>query len=174
MSILSRFLRHDEPAAAQPVELLLREHHIPYELHHHPPAYSAQRLAACEHVPGKLVAKVVIAFADGRMLMLVLPATANLNLMKLAEAVETEDVRVARENEFAAVFADCEVGAMPPFGNLYDLPVLVDRSLAADEEILFPAGTHTETVRMRYADFADIVHPRVADLASSSPCLPYR
>ena len=174
MSLLDRLLHHDEPAAARPIEMLLRDSHISYELHHHPPAFSAQRLAACEHVPGQMVAKVVIAFADERMLMLVLPATAQVNLMKLAEAVETEQVRVARENEFAAVFTDCEVGAMPPFGNVYGLPVLVDRCLAEDEQILFQAGTHTDTIKMRYADFADLVHPRVADLASRTPCTPYR
>src|SRR5512144_805246 len=172
MSPLNRLLHHDEPVAARPIEMLLRDSHVSYELHHHPPAFSAQRLAACEHVPGKMVAKVVIAVAADRML--VLPATAQVNLMKFAEAVETENVRVARENEFAAIFADCEVGAMPPFGNIYGLPVLVDRSLAEDEEILFQAGTHTDTIRMRYTDFADLVHPRVADLASRTPCLPYR
>src|SRR3990172_9252152 len=174
MSILSRFLRRDTPEPHGAVETLLRERSIPFEVHHHPPAFTAQHLAACEHVPGKMVAKVVIAFADERMLMLALPATTNVNLMKLAEATGTEHVRVARENEFAAVFTDCEVGAMPPFGNLYDLPVLVDRSLAEDEEILFPAGTHTDTIQMTYADFADLVHPRVADLGSRTPCLPYR
>ena len=174
MGILSRFLNHDAPEPERGVETLLQERAVAYEARHHPPAFSAQRLAACEHVPGQMVAKVVIAFADERMLMLVLPAPANVNLMKLAEATETENVRLARENEFAAVFADCETGAMPPFGNLYGLPVLVDRSLAGDEQILFQAGTHTDTIRMRYADFAELVHPRVADLASRTPCLPYR
>ena len=174
MSILSRLLRHEPPDQQGTVETLLRERDIRFEVHHHPPAFSAQHLAAREHVPGDMVAKVVIAFADEQMLMLVLPAPANVNLMKLAEATETENVRLALETEFAAVFADCELGAMPPFGNLYDLPVLVDRSLAEDEQILFQAGTHTDTIKMTYADFAEIVHPRVADLASRSPCLPYR
>ncbi len=174
MGILSRFLRRNEAETLPPVEALLRERGIPYVMHHHPPAFTAQRLAAFEHVPGKMVAKVVIAFADEQMLMLVLPAPSSVNLMKLAEAAETENVRLALESEFATVFPDCETGAMPPFGNLYGLPVLVDRSLAEDEEILFPACAHTETIRMRYADFAEIVRPRVADLASRRPCLPYR
>jgi len=174
MGILSRFLRHEDPRPERQVETLLRERHVPYELHHHPPAFTAQHLAAAEHVPGKMVAKVVIAFADERMLMLVLPATAKVNLMKLAEVTGTENVRLAREDEFAAVFADCEVGAMPPFGNLYNLPVLVDRSLAEDEQIIFQAGAHTDTIKMSYADFAQIVHPLVADLGARTPCLPYR
>jgi Ala-tRNA(Pro) deacylase len=164
MSLLSRLLHHDEPVAARPIEMLLRDSHVSYELHHHPPAFSAQRLAACEHVPGKMVAKVVIAFADDRMLMLVLPATAQVNLMKLAEAVETEQVRVARENEFAAIFADCEVGAMPPFGNVYGLPVLVDRSLAEDEQILFRRGRTRTRSGCATRTSTDLVHPRVADL----------
>src|SRR3990172_10311026 len=137
MGILSRFLNHDAPEPDRGVEALLQERAVTYEARHPPPAFSAQRLAASEHVPGQMVAKVVIAFADDRMLMLVLPAPANVNLMKLAEATETENVRLAQENEFAAVFADCETGAMPPFGNLYGLPVLRHPPPSEDHPNLF-------------------------------------
>ena len=135
-------------------------------VHGHALAYTAQEVAAAEHVPGRLVAKVVIAFADDRMVMLALPAPETIDLMKLAEEMCTDNVRLATEDEFASVFADCETGTMPPFGNLYGIPVFVDKRLAADDRIVFQAGTHTHTIELDYAAFADLVHPRIADFAN--------
>lgn len=151
------------------LEAYLREHQVAFHEQHHITAYTAQALAAAEHVPGKMVAKVVMVLADGKQVMLVLPAPARVNFLKAAAALGASNVRLAHEEEFAATFPDCEVGAMPPFGNLYGVPVYVDKALAEDETIIFPAGTHTETMSVRYADFARLVQPTVADLASPAP-----
>jgi len=146
------------------LEAFLREHSVPFEVHHHPPAYTAQRVAQAEHVSGRLVVKVVMAFADGKMVMLAVPAHRNANLARAAETAGANEVRLAHEDEFAAAFPDCEVGAMPPFGNLYGIPVYADRELAEDETIVFNAGTHEDAIHMKYGDFERLVEPTVADL----------
>jgi Ala-tRNA(Pro) deacylase len=143
----------------------LGEHRVPYQVQQHPEAFTAQEVAASEHVPGRFVAKVVVVFADAQKALLVLPATHQVNLVQAAEALGATDVRLAHEDEFAANFPDCEVGAIPPFGNLYGLPVYVDRSLTADDQIIFPAGTHTTTLTVAYPDFARLVEPVVLDFA---------
>ena len=147
------------------LEQYLREQLIEFQMQHHPLAYTAQEVAASEHVPGKELAKTVIARTDDRLVMTVLPATRHVQLAKLAAALGTGQARLAEEREFGASFPDCEVGAMPPFGNLYGVPVYVDRSLTADESIVFRAGTHTDTMRIAYADFARLVGPTVVDIA---------
>jgi Ala-tRNA(Pro) deacylase len=110
-----------------------------------------------------MVAKVVIAVADEHLVMLVLPASSAVDMPRLRVNLGARAVRLAREHEFADRFPDCDTGAMPPFGQRYGLPVYVDRVLAGNETIIFPAGTHTETIRMKYADFAMLVRPIVAD-----------
>lgn len=147
------------------IETYLRENHVTFETHEHARAYTAQEVAASEHIPGKLVAKVVMVFADGNMVMLVLPADHRADMNKVAAALGVHSAWLAEEREFAHVFPDCEVGAMPPFGNMYNLPVYVDRMLSEDEWIVFQAGTHTTTMRMAYADFARLVKPKVVDIA---------
>jgi Ala-tRNA(Pro) deacylase len=144
------------------IEMYLREMAVPYEAQHHPRAFTAQDVAASEHLPGRLVAKVVMLVADGRMVMLVLPAPARVHLPETGRILGARDVRLAEEGEFASIFRDCEVGAMPPFGNLYNVPVYVDRALASEETIYFQAGTHTDTMSMRFADFERLVNPVVA------------
>jgi Ala-tRNA(Pro) deacylase len=161
MSILNRLLTREDPPPA--IEAYLREQHVPFSVHHHPPAYTAQELAHVEHVPGRLVAKVVIACVDDDLVMLCLPAPCRVDLLKLMNMLGTENVRLARETDFAEAFPDCEVGAMPPFGNLYEMPVYVDKRLAADERIVFQACRHTDTVEMSYADFARLAHPIVGE-----------
>ncbi len=146
------------------LENYLTEHHVPFERQQHPVAYTAQEVASSEHVPGELVAKVVMVMADDRLVMAVLPAPYRLDLAKTKTLLGAEDVRLAREDEFAPVFPDCEVGAMPPFGNLYGLPVWVDTALAEDETIICQAGTHTDTVSLTYEDFERLVQPTVAEL----------
>jgi osmotically-inducible protein OsmY/prolyl-tRNA editing enzyme YbaK/EbsC (Cys-tRNA(Pro) deacylase) len=145
----------------------LHDHQVPFVIQHHQTAYTAQDVAASEHLPGQMVAKVVMAVADGDMVMLVLPADHRADLAKARAAVGAHEIWLANEREFADRFPDCEVGAMPPFGNLYDLPVYVDRSLTFDQAIVFQAGTHNETMRIRYADFARLVKPTVVDIARS-------
>lgn len=147
------------------LEDYLREQHVPYELQQHPIAFTAQDVAAREHLPGKMVAKVVMVFVDNQMVMLVLPASYRVNLARVRQILDAEDIRLADEVELGMAFPDCDVGAMPPFGNLYQLPVYVDQSLAEDAAIVFPVGTHTETMRLAYADFALLVRPIVAAFA---------
>jgi Ala-tRNA(Pro) deacylase len=146
------------------LEAYLTEHGVPFEVQEHRPAFTAQRIAASEHVPGRMFAKVVMAEEDGELLMLVLPASKVVDTRKASEIVG-RPVRLATEREFAPRFPDCEAGAMPPFGNLYQVPVVVDRDLGASERIVFQAGTHTVTMSVPYGDFERLVRPTVADLA---------
>jgi Ala-tRNA(Pro) deacylase len=161
MGILSRILTREDPPP--PIEAYLRGQHVPFSVHHHPPAYTAQQLAQVEHVPGRMVAKVVIACVDDELVMLCLPATCRVDHLKLMHMLGTDNVRLARESDFARAFPDCEVGAMPPFGNLYGMPVYVDRSLTEDERIVFQACRHTDTVEMSYADFARLTIPVIGE-----------
>jgi len=147
------------------LETYLRESKVPFQTQHHPQAFTAQEIAASEHVPGKMLAKVVMVMSDGRLVMLALPAPDHVDLAKANATLGAKETRLAEEGEFANAFPDCEVGAMPPFGNLYDLPIYVDKSLAEDETIVFNAGTHTDTMSLKYADFERLVKPTVADLA---------
>jgi Ala-tRNA(Pro) deacylase len=145
------------------LEEYLHEHQIPFQEQQHSRAFTAQDVAASEHIPGKTVAKVVIAFADGRMVMLVLPAPYRVDFSRAVASLGAKQIRLADEAELGGAFPDCEVGAMPPFGNLYHLPVYVDKRLAEDESIVFPVGTHTETMRLKYADFERLVNPTLAE-----------
>src|SRR5262245_16710363 len=104
------------------LENFLREQQIPYQVQQHPVAFTAQDVAAKEHIPGKLVAKVVIVFADNKMVMLALPAPAKVDFIRLGQALGARDVHLASEGELSVAFPDCDLGAMPPFGNLYNLP----------------------------------------------------
>ena len=162
MGLLNRLLAREDPPL--PIESYLREQHVDFSVHHHAPAYSAQRLAAVEHVPGRMVAKVVIAVVDEELVMLCLPAPCRVDLLKLMNTVATDSVRLAREADFAEAFPDCELGAMPPFGNLYKMPVYVDKQLAADERIVFRACRHTDTIEMAFADFTRLAHPMIVEL----------
>lgn len=138
-----------------------QQHGVAYSTTAHPTAYTAQEVAAVEHVPGKLVAKVVMAVASRGPLMLVLPATQRVDVEALREALGDADAHLAHENEFADLFPDCEVGAMPPFGNLYNVSVVVDRSLSEDPVIVFRDGSHRETMQIAYADYERLVGPEV-------------
>jgi Ala-tRNA(Pro) deacylase len=139
----------------------LDEHNIKYTSITHSRAYTAQEVAATMHVPGKELAKTVIVNIDGRLAMAVLPAPHRIDLEQLRDAAGAQRVELASEEEFSSRFPDCEIGAMPPFGNLYGLPVYVTESLTQDEDIVFNAGTHVDAIRMRYADFARLVNPIV-------------
>jgi Ala-tRNA(Pro) deacylase len=137
---------------------------VAYEVLTHPVAFTAQRLAAVQHVKGKQLAKVVVARSESEFIMIVLPAPYHVGLQRARAVTGRQDLEIAHESEFASLFAGCEPGAMPPFGNLYNVPVWVDESLAQDEEIVFNACTHTEAIKMKYSDFARLVHPTVAKL----------
>ncbi|MDR7481704.1 MAG: YbaK/EbsC family protein [Armatimonadota bacterium] len=147
------------------LEQMFRNAQVAYRVTPHPPAFTAQEIAAAEHVSGYEVAKVVMALADDRLVMLVLPAPYRVDLVRLKQQLGAAAVRLAHEREFANVFPDCEVGAMPPFGNLYNIPVYVDRALTADREITFNAGSHRETMTVAYADFERLAQPTVLEFA---------
>jgi Ala-tRNA(Pro) deacylase len=150
------------------LEDYLRENRIPFETQHHPRAVTAQEVAASEHVPGKMLAKTVMVLADREMVMLALPASYQVDLGKAATALGVKEARLAEEEEFEDTFPDCEIGAMPPFGNLYGVPVYVDETLAEDETIVFRSGTHTDTMSVSYADFERLVEPTIAEFARSN------
>lgn len=133
----------------------------------HSPAFTASEVAESAHVAGRDFAKSVIVKIDGVPAMLVLPATRRLLLHELREMLATEDVKLATEPEIRHLFPDCELGAMPPFGNLYGLPVHVTSSLAHEPEIAFNAGTHTEVIKLKYEDFERLVRPTVIDLVTT-------
>jgi Ala-tRNA(Pro) deacylase len=139
----------------------LDEAHIDYMVQNHLPAMSAPRVAQAAHVPGRNMAKVVIVWLDNRLVMAVLPSTQHIDLAHLRQLTGARDVRLAREEEFAARFDQCELGAMPPFGNLYDMEVFVAEALTEDEVISFNACTHTEIMTMAYEDFERLVRPTV-------------
>jgi Ala-tRNA(Pro) deacylase len=147
------------------LKALLDENKILYTLFIHSPAYTAQAAAATLHVPGKELAKTVVVRAGEETVLAVLPASYHVSLKKLS-ALLGKTARLATEQEFGDLFPDCELGAMPPFGQLYNLPVYVDETLAADEEIVFNAGTHRDAIRMRYQDFARLAKPQVTSFAA--------
>lgn len=147
------------------IQAYLRDNGVSFTLRHHPRAVTAQDVAACEHIPGHLVAKPVLAVADGQTVLLVLPASHLVQMSKLAAALGASHVELASEDELACIFFDCEVGALPPFGNLYGLPVYVDRTIAEDDHIEFRAGTHTDTIGIAYADFERLAQPQLIDMA---------
>ena len=147
------------------MEQYFRENDVSFEVLKHDQAYTMQEAAAALHVSGRQVAKVVIVKADGGMAMLVIPAPDRVNLDHVRAALGTKKVRLAKENEFASLFPDCAPGAMPPFGNLYDVPVYVDQALADQEHIIFRVGTHRHTMRIAYAAFERLAQPTVANFA---------
>jgi Ala-tRNA(Pro) deacylase len=147
--------------AIERLKAFLREQGVWYELTEHPPTYTAQETAHAAHITGKMLAKTVIAKLDGALAMVVLPADERIDLDRLRHATGTSHASLAHETEFAWLFADDEVGAMPPFGNLYGLPVYLDECLAEHEELSFNAGTHTDVITMRMVDFERLVQPTV-------------
>jgi Ala-tRNA(Pro) deacylase len=155
-----------------PILTKLREfldaNRVHYEVRSHRRVYTAQEVAAAEHVPGREMAKVVMVRDGGKFLMAVLPAPYHVGLEQLENAAGRTGLRLATEAEFAGLFPGCEPGAMPPFGNLYGIPVWVDEALTRDDEIAFNAGNHEQTVHMRYADFARLVQPRIALLRAGT------
>lgn len=142
----------------------LDSHNIKYLVISHSLAYTAQGIAALVHVSGKRLAKTVIVKVDGILAMAVVPASLHVDLDGLRILTGAQTVEIASEREFRDAFPDCETGAMPPFGNLYDMPVYVDSSLAENEEITFSAGTHRELVRIGWPDMMRLVNPMVCNL----------
>ncbi len=131
----------------------------------HSSAYTAMEIAALAHVPGKDLAKTVMIKINGHMAMVVLPATHMIKMELLKKVVGNENLRLATEQEFKDRFPDCEVGAMPPFGNLYSMEAYASNALKDDEEIVFNAGSHTELIKLSYKDFERLANPKVAEIS---------
>jgi Ala-tRNA(Pro) deacylase len=146
----------------QKLKQFLDDGRVKYACISHSPAYTASEIAQSTHIPGRELAKVVVVTLDGRMAMAVLPANRKVDLNLLREAASADEAKLPAEEEFRLRFPDCETGAMPPFGNLYGMEVFVSEQLAEDDHIAFNAGTHTEVMRLAYADFARLVKPKVA------------
>jgi len=146
----------------QKLKQFLDDERVKYACISHSPAYTASEIAQSTHIPGRELAKVVVVTLDGRMAMAVLPANRKVDLNLLREAAGADEARLATEEEFRLRFPDCDTGAMPPFGNLYGMDVFVSEQLADDDHIAFNAGSHTEVMRLAYADFARLVKPKVA------------
>ena len=138
---------------------------VKYTTISHSTAYTAQEIAQSAHIHGKEIAKTVMVFVEGRMAMAVLPATYAVDFDYFRKEIGAKKIELASEEQFKDMFPDCEVGAMPPFGNLYGMEVYVDQHLTEDEEIFFNACTHSELIRMSYQDFERLVKPKVVMIA---------
>lgn len=152
-------------AVAKRVKDYLDDQGIKYEIVTHTPAFTAQDVAAVSHISGHAVAKVVMIKMGDQFAMAVLPASRRLDMDALQIAMQSPiHPRLAQEREFEKIFPDCDLGAEPPFGNLYNIPVIVDLSLSEDPQIAFNAGSHRELLQIAWKDFAQLVHPTVAPI----------
>jgi len=151
------------------IEHFLGDQHAPYSVLHHRTAFTSQEEAAITHVPGRQWAKTVACYADDHPILAVVPASARVDVERLRSITGAREVRLASEREFEPLYPDCETGAMPPLGPLYGQQVFVDRSLVDAGEIVFNAGSHSEAIKMRYDDFARVVHPTVGDFGLVGP-----
>jgi Ala-tRNA(Pro) deacylase len=151
------------------LDTLLKQARIPYTTFRHPEAFTAQAEAAVSHVPGHSWAKVVVCFADDEPVLALVPAPFMVDVEQLRVLAAARTLRLAREEEFRTLYPDCELGAMPPFGNLRLQRIFVDRSLVGLPEMVFNAGTHTDAIRMHYLDFADVAHPIVGVFGCLQP-----
>lgn len=143
----------------------LDKHGVQYQVLTHEPAYTAQGIAALSHTPGKQMVKSVVVTADGELTLAVLPASLQVDFGMLKRAIRAKNVEIASEDQFRDSFPECELGAMPPFGNLYGIRVIADETLAEDREITFNACSHRELIRMSWEDFCMLVSPKMARFA---------
>ncbi len=143
----------------------LEEENVKYVSVYHSIAYTAQEIAESVHVKGKQMAKTVMVKLDGKLAMAVLPASHQVDFERLKTAAGAQNAVLATEKEFGDLFPGCDIGAMPPFGNLYGMDVFVSRALTEDKEIAFNAGSHYELIRLAYKDFERLVNPTVADFS---------
>jgi len=144
---------------------LLNEKAVKHEIHQHRPSFTSQQMAAEEHTPGMYVAKPVIVKAKEKYYMCVLPACCKIDFDALKSQLGVKDMDLADEKELAKLFPDCSLGAEPPFGNLYDMTTIMDKSLESDEEILFQSGTHEQSIKIKMADYMRIVKPKILSFA---------
>jgi Ala-tRNA(Pro) deacylase len=158
----SRIKRSDAMPILNRLREFLEMNKVPYSVHSHPQAYTAQEIAALSHVAGRMLAKVVMVKAGDELIMLVVPADRRVDFERVRTLLGRE-VRLATETEFRDAFPGCEVGAMPPFGNLFGVPAYLDRSIEEDEEIVFNAGTHSLTAKLAFEDFVRLTNPSIGE-----------
>jgi Ala-tRNA(Pro) deacylase len=151
---------------AKTLKDFLDQRKVRYVVITHSPAFTAHEVAQSAHIPGRVVAKTVMVIIDGALAMAVLPANHRVMLDELREITDSDDVRLAREDEFKQLFPDCEPGAMPPFGNLYDMSVYLSPDMEDELEIAFNAGTHTEVIKMAFEDYQRLVKPKIASFTT--------
>jgi Ala-tRNA(Pro) deacylase len=152
---------------AKTLKSFLDKQGVKYVSIRHSAAYTAPEIAASAHVSGRDFAKTVMVMIEDELVMIVLPSNRQLVLSELRDMLDTNHVRLASESEFKEVFPDCEVGAMPPFGNLYKIKTYVTANLADEAMIAFNAGTHTEVIELEYFDFERLVNPTVLDFVTT-------
>jgi Ala-tRNA(Pro) deacylase len=145
---------------AQRLQQYLDQQGVKYRVITHSPAFTAQDVAEVAHVPGRVMAKVVMMTLDGQMAMIVVPAPKKIHPDSLARSLSAKEVTFLHENNFREKFPDCDVGALPPFGNLYEMPVYIDTELAQQEEIVFSAGSYRELFSLPMKDYLRLVQPR--------------
>ncbi len=143
----------------------LKESHVNYETREHKPTFSAQQMAASEHEKGRFVAKPVLVKVDGKYIMCVLGACFKVDLGALKRELGAKSVELAEEEEIGKLFGNCELGAEPPFGNLYDIPTIMDKALEKDDHIVFQAGSHDKAIAMKMADYRKLVNPTVMEFS---------
>lgn len=146
------------------VKEFLDKHEIKYISMSHSPAFTSQEIAAAAHISGRELAKTVVVKIDGKLAMVVVPANHQVNFAKLRDATGAKAVDLASESEFKDKFSGCEVGAMPPFGSLYDMPVYLSSMLGQQDHIVFNAGSHSELMQLSFPDFEKLVQPKVLAL----------
>ena len=152
-------------AILQSLKRLLDDNHVPYEVHPHRRTFTATETAAADHIPPSEMAKVLVLKAHDRFLMAVVPATHTLAVARLRATVGDDDLRLASEREFVDAFPACEPGAIPPFGQLFDMPLWVDDSLGRERETVFNGGNHRETVHLAYQDFVRLAKPQFGEFS---------
>ncbi|MFQ5877712.1 MAG: aminoacyl-tRNA deacylase [Acidobacteriota bacterium] len=150
------------------LKTFLDDNRVHYDVVSHTPAYTAQEIAASAHIRGKELVKCVMVSGDGRHTLVAMTAEQRVNLDKFKKALGVREAHLEREEEFMDLFEDCEPGAMPPFGNLYGVAMVVDERVYEDDEIAFNGGDHTSVVRMNFADFERLVKPKKASVADSA------
>lgn len=152
-------------AKASDLQRYLNNNGIPYQIIEHDPAFSAHGVSVATHVAEKEIAKTVILQIDGKFWMTVLRGDYKINLHMIKQAFAAHHVHLAHEEDLNTLFPDCQLGTMPPFGNLYGVPVLVDQALADDDQISFNACCYTKVVKIKYEDFRRLVNPLVGQYA---------
>ena len=144
---------------------ILDQSGVKYEITEHRPAFTAQRMAAIAHEQGKFVAKPVVVKADGKFIICVLSANCKIDLKALKDQLGGESVELAAEEDMGRIFSDCQLGAEPPFGNLYGLTTIMDKAMEKDDHIVFQAGAHDKSIRMSMADYRKLAEPKILEFS---------